>query len=297
MADALISELLKNATRPLLSYEFFPPRDEKGIERLKLAAGRLLDTGPDFVTCTWGAGGSTRERSLEICDLLRAMGFGPVMPHLTCVGASRSELAGIADEMYARGYRNVMALRGDPPMGEKRFVPHPEGLAHASDLVRLLKERHPDLCCGVAGYPETHLESANRDADTQFLKLKVDAGADFITSQLFFDNRFFFDFIPRCRDAGIDLPVVAGRLPAMSLKQVQRFTSMCGSSFPPELSLSMSEAGGTGEGAERAGIGWASCQIEQLLDHKVDGIHLYVLNRSKAAMAPDVKRCFERVRG
>jgi methylenetetrahydrofolate reductase (NADPH) len=297
MADARINELLDQAEHPVLSYEFFPPRDEKGLDRLKHAAERLHATRPDFVTCTWGAGGSSRERSLQVCDLLRGMDFAPVMPHLTCVGASRAHLEEIVDEIHGNGFRNIMALRGDPPRGEREFRPHPEGLAHASDLVELIKARYPDICCGVAGYPESHLEAASPEEDIEYLKVKIAAGADFITTQLFFDNRFYYDFVPRCRQAGIILPIIPGLLPAMSLKQVQRFSSTCGVSFPPALALAMRDVGSQGEPVEKVGINWAARQIEDLLGRGVPGVHLYVLNRSKAAMAPAVKACFDKVRG
>jgi methylenetetrahydrofolate reductase (NADPH) len=296
MADPRISDLLQAARRPLLSYEFFPPRDDLGYDRLRTAAERLRETRPDFVTCTWGAGGSTRSRTLEICDFLRQVGFSPVMPHLTCVGVSREELREIADEMHQRGYRNIMTLRGDPPHGQADFRPHPDGLRHASELVALLKERHSDFCCGVAGYPEKHVEAVSPEEDLLNLKRKIDAGADFITTQLFFDNRYYRDFAARCIAAGIRTPILAGLLPAMSLKQVQRFTTLCGSSFPEPLARAMQEAGGEGAAAEDVGIRWAAGQIERLLADAAPGIHLYVLNRSKAAMATAVKACFDRVR-
>jgi methylenetetrahydrofolate reductase (NADPH) len=296
MADATVTELINNAPHPLLSYEFFPPRDEKGLEVLQRNAERLLGTNPDFVTCTWGAGGSSRERTLQVCELLREMGFSPIMPHLTCVALSADELGDIVDEIYDRGFRNIMALRGDPPGGGGSFEAPPGGFAHAAELVALIKERHPDICCGVAGYPESHTESRSLEDDIVHLKQKIDAGGDFITSQLFFDNRFYFDFVPLCRNAGIEVPILPGLLPAMSLKQMQRFMTMCGSSFPPQLALDMRHAGGTGAGAEEVGIRWAARQIEELLENHVPGVHLYVLNRSKAAMTPSVARCFERVR-
>lgn len=295
--DARIIDLLKNSTRPLLSYEFFPPRDDAGLERLLQAAKRLLETRPDFVTCTWGAGGSTRALTLDICTRLRDMGFGPVMPHLTCVGASRDELNETADEIYDLGFRNIMTLRGDPPKGESSFKPHPDGLRYASELVALLKERHSDFCCGVAGYPEQHPEAPSLDEDIQHLKEKIDAGGDFITTQLFFDNRPFLRFVTRCREVGIHVPVVAGLLPAMSLKQVRRFTNLCGSSFPLGLSRRMELVGGEGPEAELEGIYWARDQIEKLVEQeRCAGIHLYVLNRSKAAVAPAIKAIFDQVR-
>lgn len=260
---------------------------------LRTAAAQLLALRPDFVTCTYGAGGSTRAKTLGICSMLRDMGYGPVMPHLTCVGSSRAELGEIADEIYARGFRNIMTLRGDPPRGDATFRPAADGLAHASDLVALLKSRHADFCSGVAGYPEMHPEAVSAEADLANLKRKVEAGGDFITTQLFFDNRVYFDFVKRCRAAGITVPVVPGLLPAISLKQVQRMCAMCRAALPEGLPRAMEAAGGEGEAAEYVGIRWAERQIEELLAGGAPGIHLYILNRSRAVLSGEMVRFFE----
>lgn len=294
MADTKIIDIIDAASRPLLSLEFFPPKDSQGLDKLSQAAEQLRAVAPDFVTVTWGAGGSTRQRTLDVCALLRSIGFNPVMPHLTCVGASRSELKEIADKMYEQGYRNIMTLRGDPPRGDCEFKPHPQGLAQAADLVRLLKERHPDFCCGVAGYPETHAEAASRDEDILYLKEKLDAGGDFITTQLFYDNDAFFSYEKRCRDTGIEQPILPGLLPVVSLKQAMRITSMCKASFPAELKGRLEKAEQTPGGNEKPGVEWATRQIKELLRHGVRGVHLYVLNQAQAALAPPLLTCFER---
>ena len=293
MPDIRISDLLGAARRPLLSFEFFPPKDDAAMDALRVSAAQLLALRPDFVTCTYGAGGSTRERTLRVCELLRALGFGPVMPHLTCVGSSRTELEAIADDLHARGFRNIMTLRGDPPKGDTTFKPAPDGLAHAADLVRLLVARHADFCCGVAGYPETHPEAASPEADLAHLASKVNAGGGFITTQLFFDNRVYFDFVARCRAAGITAPVLPGLLPAISLKQVQRMCTMCKTTLPEGLARAMEAAGGDGEAAEYVGIRWAERQMEELLSGGAPGIHLYILNRSKAVLSRELVRFFE----
>jgi methylenetetrahydrofolate reductase (NADPH) len=282
MPDITIAELMKRASRPLLSFEFFPPKDEAGLASLRRAAERLLAARPDFVTVTYGAGGSTRARTWEACELLRAMGFGTVMPHLTCVGSSRAELAEYADELYRRGYRNIMALRGDPPKGETAFRVAKDGLAHASDLVALLKTRHPDICCGVAGYPEKHPEAASLQADMENLKIKLAAGADFVTTQLFFENRFYADFVRRCRAAGITPPILPGIMPALSHRQIQRFTAGCGATFPGRLAAQLAAAADDAAAAQ-IGMAWAQGQVEGLLRDDVPGIHLYVLNRPHVA--------------
>ena len=293
MADAKISDLLANAKRPLLSFEFFPPKDDAAMAALRTAAAQLLALKPDFVTCTYGAGGSTRARTLGVCTMLRDLGFGPVMPHLTCVGSSRAELGEIADDLFARGFRNIMTLRGDPPKGDTTFQPAPDGLAHASDLVALLNFRRPEFCCGVAGYPETHPEAISPEADLANLKRKIDAGGAFVTTQLFFDNEKYFEFVARCRAAGIRAPILPGLLPAISLKQVQRMCAMCKTTLPDGLARAMEAAGGDGEAAEYAGIRWAERQIEELISRGAPGIHLYILNRSKAALSRELVRFFE----
>ncbi len=292
-----IKELLEQAQAPLLSFEFFPPKDSAGLESLKTAAGKLLAAQPDFVTVTYGAGGSTRDRTLQVCDLLAQMGYGPVMPHLTCVGSSRSDLQELARRLHALGYRNIMALRGDPPQGASTFQAPRDGLEHASGLVALLKETHPDFCCGVAGYPETHPEAPSPEADIAHLKLKMEAGASFVTTQLFFDNAHYFRFVETCRAAGIRQPILPGLLPAISLPQAQRMTARCKTSLPAELVRRLERAGGDGEAAEQAGIEWAQQQIQDLLERGAPGIHLYVMNRSKAALTPAIAECFRSFRG
>lgn len=294
--NAPIIELLINRRWPLLSFEFFPPKDDAGMQALKAAAGQLRAAKPDFVTVTYGAGGSTRQRTLDVCDLLRATGFDPVMPHLTCVGSSRVELIEIVDDIYERGYRNIMALRGDPPKGETVFQVARDGLAHASDLVALIRDRHPDICCGVAGYPETHPEAPSPEADIRNLAKKMRAGGAFATTQLFFDNRVYFDFVKRCREANILDQIVPGLLPAISLKQARRMSERCHAALPAKLAAHMEAAGGEGPKAEEAAILWTVSQIEELLRYGVPGIHLYVLNRSKAALSPQLMDCFLRRR-
>jgi methylenetetrahydrofolate reductase (NADPH) len=190
-ADRPISELFAQH-RPLRSLEFFPPKDEAGVEALRQTATVLKRIAPDFVSVTYGAGGSTRERTAQVSRLLRTeIGF-TVMPHLTCVGHTRDELNGVADQLHAGGYRNIMTLRGDPPKGETEFVPYKDGLRYGSDLVALLKARHADFCLGVGGYPEKHPEAPSIEVDLDNLKRKVDAGAAFVTTQLFFDNAVYY---------------------------------------------------------------------------------------------------------
>lgn len=264
------------------------------MESLQRTAEQLLAARPDFVTCTYGAGGSTRLKTMAVCDLLRGMGFGPVMPHLTCVGSSRSDLHAIADDLHGRGYRNVMTLRGDPPKGDTTFRPAPDGLSHASELVRLLRARHADFCCGVACYPEVHPEAVSADDDLRHLKEKFDAGGAFGTTQLFYDNQVYYAFVKKCRAAGITKPIVPGLLPVISLKQVQRMATMCKASLPAKLVRALEDAGTVSDKAEEVGIHWAVEQVKDLLAHGAPGIHLYILNRAKAALSEELMAVLRR---
>jgi methylenetetrahydrofolate reductase (NADPH) len=282
--DPPISELFARKG-PLRSIEFFPPRDEAGVGALRQAAGALRRIGPDFVSVTYGAGGSTRERSEQMSLLLKVEFHFTVMPHLTCVSHSRAELDAIADRIHASGFRNIMALRGDPPKGAADFQPAPDGLRHASELVVLLKARHPDFCLGVAGYPEKHPEAPSPEVDLANLKRKADLGASFVTTQLFFDNEVYYRFVDRARAAGITVPIVPGIMPVLSLKQVQRFTSMCGVSLPQKLVRRLEAAGDQADVLEAIGIDWALFQIRELLERGAPGYHLYILNRAKSALA------------
>lgn len=273
------------AHRPLRSLEFFPPKDDAGVEALRATAATLRRIDPHFVSVTYGAGGSTRERTAQVSDLLRREFGFTVMPHLTCVGHTRAELTAIADRIHAAGFRNIMSLRGDPPKGETAFTPSPDGLRYASDLVALLKARHPDFCLGVGGYPEKHPEASSPETDLDHLKIKIDAGADFITTQLFFDNAVYYRFVDRCRAAGITVPIVPGIMPVLSLKQIQRFTTMCGATLPAKLVTRLEAAADHADVVETLGIDWALTQIRDLLAHGAPGYHVYILNRAKAALA------------
>lgn len=282
--DRSISELFAQR-RPVRSLEFFPPKDDAGVQALRGAATALKRMGPDFVSVTYGAGGTTRDRTAQVSALLKdEFGF-TVMPHLTCVGHSRDELAAIADRIHADGFRNIMTLRGDPPKGSTEFKVAANGLRNAHELVELLKARHPDFCLGVAGYPEKHPEAPSFDIDLTNLRRKVDAGAAFITTQLFFDNTVYYRFVEKCRACGITVPIVPGIMPVLSLKQVQRFTQMCGASLPTQLITRLEVAAEDSDVVETIGIDWALTQIRGLLANGAPGYHLYILNRAKGALA------------
>lgn len=282
--DRPISALFAE-NRPLRSLEFFPPKDDAGVEALRQTATALKSIPWDFVSVTYGAGGTTRERTAQVSRLLKdEFGF-TVMPHLTCVGHSRAELTALADQIYDGGFRNIMTLRGDPPKGETAFTVAPDGLRYASELVALLKARHPDFCLGVGGYPEKHPEAVSLEADLDALKRKVDAGAAFITTQLFFDNAIYHRFVEKCRARGITVPIVPGLMPVLSVKQIQRIATLSGSVLPAQLARRLEVAEVNPDVVEIIGIDWALTQIRDLLAHGAPGYHLYILNRAKSALA------------
>jgi len=282
--DRPISALFAE-NRPLRSLEFFPPKDDAGVEALRQTATALKSIPWDFVSVTYGAGGTTRERTAQVSRLLKdEFGF-TVMPHLTCVGHSRAELTALADQIYDGGFRNIMTLRGDPPKGETAFTVAPVGLRYANELVALLKARHPDFCLGVGGYPEKHPEAVSLEADLDALKRKVDAGAAFITTQLFFDNAIYHRFVEKCRARGITVPIVPGLMPVLSVKQIQRIATLSGSVLPAQLARRLEVAEVNPDVVEIIGIDWALTQIRDLLAHGAPGYHLYILNRAKSALA------------
>ncbi len=282
--DRPISDLFA-ANRPLRSLEFFPPKDDAGVEALRQTATALKTIPWDFVSVTYGAGGTTRERTAQVSRLLKnELGF-TVMPHLTCVGHSRAELTALADQIYDGGFRNIMTLRGDPPKGATEFTVAPDGLRYANELVTLLKTRHPDFCLGVGGYPEKHPEAVSLEADLDALKRKVDAGAAFITTQLFFDNAIYHRFVDKCRGRGITVPIVPGLMPVLSVKQIQRIATLSGSVLPAQLARRLEVAEVNPDVVEIIGIDWALTQIRDLLAHGAPGYHLYILPRAKRALA------------
>lgn len=284
LPDRPISELFAQG-RPLRSLEFFPPKDDAGIASLRATAATLKRMNPDFVSVTYGAGGTTRDRTAHVSALLKSEFGFTVMPHLTCVGHTRAELVALADRIHADGFRNIMTLRGDPPKGATEFKTAADGLTHAAELVALLKARHPEFCLGVAGYPEKHPEAPSLEVDLTRLRRKVDEGAAFITTQLFFDNTVYYRFVEKCRAAGISIPIVPGIMPVLSLKQIQRFTQMCGTALPRQLITRLEVAAEDSDVVETMGIDWALTQIRGLLANGAPGYHLYILNRAKGALA------------
>ncbi|MBW2713529.1 MAG: methylenetetrahydrofolate reductase [NAD(P)H] [Deltaproteobacteria bacterium] len=272
---------IANFYRPAISFEFFPPKTEGGYTSLKKAITDLKALNPSFVSVTWGAGGSTREKTRGLVTQIQDDIGIPAMAHLTCVGTTRDEMTEILDGFANAGITNVLALRGDPPQGQEVFEAVEDGFAHADDLVSFLRTRW-NFCIGGACYPEGHAEAESLEEDLTHLKRKVDAGVDFLITQLFFDNQHFFRFVERARMADIHVPIVPGIMPALSAASLQRFRTMCGCDIPRELEEQLTQAGEDKVRAMNVGVDWATAQCRELLDHGIPGLHFYTLNQSLA---------------
>lgn len=277
-----IDEILGKG-KPSISFEFFPPKNDAGFVQLYQTIEELRPIRPSYVSVTYGAGGSTRRKTVDLVQRIqREIGLR-AMAHLTCVGHTAEEIGQILDELWDAGIVNILALRGDPPLGQTWFVPTPGGFEYANQLVAFARSRH-DFCIGVAGYPEGHPQCLNRTRDLENLKRKVEAGGNFIITQLFFDNADFYRFREAARAIGITVPIVAGIMPIQSLSQIKRFISMCGAKIPNPLLLKLESLEHDPQAVADAGIEYATRQCQDLLFHGVDGIHFYTLNRSRATM-------------
>jgi methylenetetrahydrofolate reductase (NADPH) len=266
-----------------LSFELFPPKTSQGVANLFQHVERLVEFRPSFITCTYGAGGSTQETTLDIVARVRREFGLAVATHLTCVGCTVDQLRAYLVRAGEMGVENVVALRGDPPRGESKFRPVEGGLCYANELVTLIRAEFADFGVAVAGYPEKHLEAPSLEVDLANLKRKVDAGADVVITQLFYDNDDFFRFRDRSAEAGIRVPIVPGLLPVTNFAQIQRITSLCGARLPAEFVKRLEAAGDDAEAQFAIGVDFATRQTQSLLDAGVPGIHFYVLNRSEAA--------------
>jgi methylenetetrahydrofolate reductase (NADPH) len=284
-----IDEIIAAKRQPVFSFEFFPPKTDDGERNLREALSALRELEPDFASVTYGAGGSTRDRTLGVTTWLKQELGIEAMAHLTCVGASREELATTLDGIAAAGIENVLALRGDPPQGHSEWQPHPDGLEHASDLVELISERHPALGIGAACFPEVHLEATDPLTDLQFAKVKVQRGASFLITQLFFDNDAYFRFVDAARFAGVDVPILPGIMPITNAAQIKTITSMCGATIPPglleQLEQRTTRERDAAESVAELGVAYATLQCAELLARGAPGIHFYTLNRSPATRA------------
>jgi len=266
-----------------VSFEFFPPKTEAGFASLYQTIDDLRPIHPTYVSVTYGAGGSTRQKTVDLVGRIQNEIGIRSMAHLTCVGHTAAEIGGILDELWNNGIRNVLALRGDPPNGQSQFVATEGGFAYADQLCKYVAERHP-LCIGVAGYPEGHPQCLNRTRDLEHLKRKVDNGGCFIITQLFFDNGDFYRFRDAARGMGIKAPIVAGIMPILNVGQIKRFISMCGAKIPHPLLTRLESLESDPEAVHAAGVEYAIRQCQDLLANGADGLHFYTLNKSKATV-------------
>jgi methylenetetrahydrofolate reductase (NADPH) len=273
------------STRPCFSVEFFPPKTEEGRETLFETVEVLSRLGPSFFSVTYGAGGATRKGTVEITRAIRDEYGVEAMAHLSCVGETTDTLREMVDRIADAGIENILALRGDPPRGQTDFVQPEGGLGSAAELAGLISEAHPELAIGGACFPEVHPEAPSLEADIAYLKTKVDNGASFLITQLFYDNRSYFDFLPAARTAGIDVPIIPGVMPMTGFKQIARIAELCEAKIPERLSDAMEAADGDERAEFGLGVAYAAQQCAELLREGAPGIHLYALNRWPAARA------------
>lgn len=267
--------------QPVISFEFFPPKTDAGFESLFRTIADLKQLDPGFVSVTYGAGGSTRRKTVDIVIRIQRETGITAMAHLTCVGSTADEIAGVLDQLEAGGIENVLPLRGDPPKDEPDFRPVAGGFAHASELVAFVHTRW-SFCTPAACYPETHTEAESPEADLAHLKEKVEAGAQFLITQLFFDTADYLAFVERARGIGIEVPIVPGIMPITSSTNVPRIARMCGARIPSQLESALAAAGDDKARIDDVGIGWATEQCRELLERGAPGLHFYTLNRSPA---------------
>ena len=271
--------------RPVFSFEFFPPKTDEGQRSLEAALAELAKDEPDYVSVTYGAAGSTRDRTVEVTKWIKQDLGLEAMAHLSCVGEPVDRLRELLDEIGAAGIENILALRGDPPRGETEWQPHPEGLEYSVDLIELIRSNY-DFCIGAACFPEIHPEAPDLEHDLRYLKRKVEAGAGFLITQLFFDNRDFFRFVESAREFGIDVPIIPGIMPITNFEQIKRFTTLCGASIPEALHEQLDSRNQEGEEAvAELGVAYATLQCAELLAWGAPGIHFYTLNKSPATRA------------
>ncbi len=289
-----IAELLKTDAR-FVSMEFFPPKEEAKLPDFFSVVEKLQPMEPLFVSVTYGAGGSTQKNTLNLVQQLkRQFGLEP-MAHLTCVGASEPSIAAFVDSLQKESIDNILALRGDPPKGQENFVPDSDDFQYACDLVRFIKKNFPEMGLGVAGYPEKHPEAPSMDADCRHLKAKLDLSADFVITQMFFNNDHYFNFVDTMRAMGVTKPILPGVLPILSVASIKRIASLCGAQVPGDFMEQLEEADARGpEAVQELGIAYARQQVCGLLENGAPGVHLYTLNRADACLKiladPQVKQ-------
>ena len=278
-----IDEILRDR-RPVFSFEFFPPKTDDGQTNLRATLDALSGDNPDFVSVTYGALGSTRDRTIDIVKWIKQDLGIEAMAHFTCVGATREELSETLSEIEAAGVDNVLALRGDPPAGEEEWTPTPGGLLYSTELIELLHERF-DFAVGAAAFPEVHPQAESPESDLAFLKAKQDAGASFFITQLFYDNEYYFDFCARAREAGVTVPIIPGVMPVTSFRNIKRITELCKSELPEPFERELEARDDDDAAVQDLGVAYATLQCVDLLARGAPGIHFYTLNRSPATRA------------
>jgi methylenetetrahydrofolate reductase (NADPH) len=279
-----IDQIIAEHEEPVFSFEFFPPKSDAGERVLGLALESLRQLGPDFVSVTYGAGGSSRSRTLELTKWIKLELGIEAMAHLSCVGSTREELQEILRDMRQAGIENILALRGDPPRGEGDWEPHPGGLSYSTELAGLIRA-DSDACIGGACFPEIHPEAPDLAHDLRFLKEKIDNGVSFLITQLFFDNELYFRFVDEARAAGIEVPILPGVMPITDLRQIKTITGMCGATIPPALLEALEWRRHDPDAVLQLGVAHATLQCAELLARGAPGIHFYTLNRSHATRA------------
>jgi methylenetetrahydrofolate reductase (NADPH) len=272
------------AGKPVISFEIFPPKPDSPLDTVFATLEELKELRPAFISVTYGAGGSSSARSIEIVDKVKNQYGMETVAHLTCVGATPASIDAVLDRLQALGVENILALRGDPPADDSGFVPPADGFPYAKDLIRHVRRRG-FFSVAAAAYPEGHLECRDVDKDVEYLGQKAAQGVDLLITQLFFDNALFYAFLEKVRGKGIACPVAAGIMPVLSASQIKRITSLCGASIPAKLQRLMEKYGAAPADMEKAGIEYASAQMLDLLAHGVDGIHLYTMNKAKQTKA------------
>ncbi len=279
-----IDEILSRNGRPVFSFEFFPPKTPEGERNLYDALAELKPLDPAYVSVTYGAGGSTRDKTIEIVSKIKQEYGLEAMAHFTCVNATVEDLRSTLDEMVGVGIDNVLALRGDPPQGQEEWTKTEGGLEYSRELVEMIRSDYP-FTIGAACFPETHIHASSPEDDLRYLKEKVDAGARFLITQLFFDNALYEDFVERSRDIGIDVPIIPGILPITNIAQLKRITTMCGATIPEPLMRELDARAEKPEAVHDFGVAYATLQCAELLAKGAPGIHFYTLNRSPATRA------------
>ena len=278
-----VTDIWNSSQKPTVSFELFPARSEKAAGSLEKAIERLAGLKPDLVSVTFGAGGSTREGSRQLVEKLKHEKGLEVIAYFAGYGLGPEDILAVLDSYQAIGVESILVVRGDPPR-DKEFEPHPDSLPYASDLVAFIRPRY-SFCIGVAGYPEGHIDAPSKEKDLEYLKLKVDQGAEYIITNYFYDNRYFFDFVERCRGIGIEVPILPGVMPIYSVKMMEMLAGMCGATITDEVRQGIAAlAEGDKEALVAFGIEFAFRQCAELLEAGVPGLHIYTMDRSKSAV-------------